>query len=146
MNTQKRRNSIVVACIALCAASAALADRESDKRFALADANGDGRISREEHAATASKLFGECDANHDGIVTAAEVDAASFVPIQRPSDADKTSTEKIRDLDRTNDGKLPTAEHTTSAEEEFAQIDVDNDGFLSREECAAAMQLMKWGS
>jgi hypothetical protein len=43
----------------------------------MMDTNGDGKISRAEHAAGAKQMFAQCDANRDGIVTAAEMDAAT---------------------------------------------------------------------
>ena len=44
--------------------------------FKAMDANRDGKVSREEHAAGARGMFEKMDANKDGKVTAAEMDAA----------------------------------------------------------------------
>ena len=37
------------------------------------DTNGDGKISRAEHAAAAAKMFDEADTNHDGYLTKQEI-------------------------------------------------------------------------
>src|SRR5204862_1847465 len=48
----------------------------SDAEFSKMDANEDGKITAEEHAAAARKMFEMMDRNKDGKVTAAEMDAA----------------------------------------------------------------------
>jgi hypothetical protein len=50
-------------------------EEEGNPRFLQMDANGDGRLSRAEHAAGSHSLFVAMDANHDGLVTAGEMDA-----------------------------------------------------------------------
>lgn len=50
-------------------------EEEGDPLFDRMDVNGDGHVSRSESVAGAKKLFAEIDANHDGFVTAAEMDA-----------------------------------------------------------------------
>ncbi len=51
-------------------------EEEGDPLFDQMDTNGDGHLSRREYAAGARKLFAAMDANHDGFVTAGEMDAA----------------------------------------------------------------------
>ncbi|RDZ27212.1 hypothetical protein [Lysobacter silvisoli] len=48
----------------------------SAEKIAVIDADRDGVITAEEHAAGAKKMFEQMDANRDGKVTAAEMDAA----------------------------------------------------------------------
>ena len=43
--------------------------------FAAMDTNKDGKVSAEEHAAAAKKMFDMMDANRDGKVSAAEMNA-----------------------------------------------------------------------
>lgn len=136
-----------MACsLALGALPSAFADHQADQHFKMMDANGDGKISRAEHAAGAKKMFEQCDANHDGIVTAAEMDAALAAQGHKPGKLDKSSAEKIREIDQDGDGKLTTAEHTAGTEKMFNKMDKNSDGFLSKEECDEGMKLMKKGA
>ena len=151
MNTRKQRTSVVVACtLALCALPAAFANHhdgdKSDQHFKLMDTNSDGKISRAEHAAGAKKMFAECDANKDGIVTAAEMDASMKKKGEMAAVDDKSSAEKIKEIDTDSDGKLTTAEHEAGVEKMFGKMDTNGDGFLSKEECDAGMKLMKKGA
>jgi Ca2+-binding EF-hand superfamily protein len=124
----------------------AFADTHADRHFKLMDQNGDGRISREEHATGARKMFNDSDANRDGIVTAAEMDAAMAKQGLTPAADDKNSAEKIAVLDQDKDGKLSTAEHDAGTETMFGKMDTNRDGFLSKEECDAGMKMMKKGA
>ena len=143
MNTTQR-SSIIIACgLALCALPQALANTHADKHFKMMDANGDGKISRAEHAAGAKKMFTQSDANRDGIVTAAEMDAAMAKQGGKPQQDDKTSAEKIQVIDQNGDGKLTTAEHEAGTEKMFGKMDKDGDGFLSKAECDEGMKMMK---
>jgi Ca2+-binding EF-hand superfamily protein len=49
-------------------------EEERDPQFRLMDANGDGRLSRAEYAAGSRSRFAAMDGDHDGLVTAAEMD------------------------------------------------------------------------
>jgi Ca2+-binding EF-hand superfamily protein len=147
MNTAKKRIGILAACsLALCAAPAAFAEHEADKHFKMMDANGDGKVSRAEHAAGAKKMFEQCDANRDGIVTAAEMDASMAKQGMKPASDEKSSAEKIKVIDQNNDGKLTAAEHATGSEKMFTKIDTNGDGFISKEESAEGMKMLKKGA
>jgi Ca2+-binding EF-hand superfamily protein len=151
MKTQKQRTAIAMACaLVLGALPTAWANNEgaakSDKHFAMMDTNGDGKISRAEHAAGAKKMFTECDANKDGIVTAAEMDASMKNKGEMAMKDDKTSAEKIKEIDTDNDGKLTATEHDAGVEKMFGKMDTDGDGSLSKAECDAGMKLMKRGT
>src|SRR5688500_16757109 len=103
MNTTQR-SSIILACgFALCALPQAHADTHAEKHVKLMDANGDGKVSRAEHAAGAKKMFQQCDASRDGIVTAAEMDAAMAKQGTPAAEDDKSSAEKIRVIDQNGD-------------------------------------------
>ena len=146
MNTLKR-SSVIIACgLALCAAPQALANTHAEKHFKLMDANGDGKVSRAEHAAGAKKMFQQSDANRDGIVTAAEMEATMAKQGAQAAGDDKTSAEKIRVIDQNGDGKLSTAEHEAGTEKMFGKMDTDGDGFLSKQECDEGMKMMKKGA
>jgi len=100
------------------------------------DANGDGRISRAEHAAGARKMFDKMDANHDGIVTAAEMDAPAR---RKPTGRHRPVVvgRKIKAIDIDGDGQLTAAEHAAGSDSMFSKMDTDGDGFLTKSELAA---------
>ena len=101
MNNGKKLNSILVACsLVFWALPAAFAGPDGDKHFKMMDTDGDGKISRAEHAAAAKQMFDQCDANHDGIATAAEMDAATARKGETPAKDDKTAAEKIQMIDQ----------------------------------------------
>ena len=144
MKITKHSTSLFVASgLALCALSNAFAGNDPDQHFQKMDTNGDGKISRPEHAAGAKKMFAECDANKDGSVTAAEMDASTALKGEKPGKNDKTSAEKIQEFDQNGDGKLSVAEHGAGSEKMFARMDKDGDGFLSKEECEEGQKIMK---
>lgn len=146
MNTGKKLNSILVACsLVLWALPAAFAGADSDKHFKMMDTDGDGKISRAEHAAAAKQMFDQCDANHDGIVTATEMDAATAKKGEKLAKDDKTSAEKIQMIDQNGDGKLTAAEHAAGSDKMFAKMDKNGDGFLSKAECDEGLKMMKKG-
>jgi Ca2+-binding EF-hand superfamily protein len=105
------------------------------------DSDGDGKLSRAEHAAGAQKAFEAMDTNHDGKVTAAEIDAAhARVKDRRPSRSMKaaalTGADKIKLMDRDGDGVITLAEHTADALVTFDKMDHDKDGQLTSAELA----------
>jgi Ca2+-binding EF-hand superfamily protein len=146
MNTLGRTSLILACSLALCAAPRALANSHAEQHFKMMDANGDGKVSRAEHAAGAKKMFQQCDANRDGIVTAKEMDAAMAKQGVKAGDDDKSSAEKIRVIDQNGDGKLTTAEHEAGTEKMFGKMDTNSDGFLSKQECDEGMKMMKKGA
>ena len=106
------------------------------------DSDGDGRLSREEHAAGARKMFEGMDADKDGKVTAAEMDTAhAHTTGRRPARSQKESglraADKIKVLDADKDGALTAAEHAAGTKAMFDKMDTDKDQFLSSTELAA---------
>ena len=112
--------------------------------FKSMDANGDGKISLEEHTAAAKKMFDTMDANHDGKVTAAEMDAAhEKVTGRKAARGEKTSAEKIRTIDANNDGVATAGEHESGSKRLFDVMDLNRDGFLSEAEFNAGHAPLK---
>jgi Ca2+-binding EF-hand superfamily protein len=106
------------------------------------DTNGDGLLSRDEHAAAARKMFDEMDANKDGKVTAEEIDSAhAHVKGRRPSRSMKAmnlrGADKIKLSDANKDGVLTADEHMAAAMANFARMDHDKNGQLTSAELAA---------
>lgn len=80
--TTQIRIPLLAAALALIAAPALAQETPKPKpmtsaeKIAAIDADRDGVITAEEHAAGAKKMFEQMDADRDGKVTAAEMDAA----------------------------------------------------------------------
>jgi hypothetical protein len=132
----------LVALLAACEATAT--DTSAiDAEFDAMDLDGDDRLSPQEHSRGAREMFEAMDADADGEVTAAEMEAASEAITGGPADADDpTAEEKIAVIDGDGDGVLSAAEHAAGAESMFAAMDSDADGFLSRAELAAGHEAM----
>lgn len=112
-----------------------------DAEFQMMNTNGDGKLSPQEHATGARKMFEAMDANHDGQVTAAEMDAAHEQMMAKlgktTKQTDMSAADKIKKVDSNNDGVLTAAEHAAASQSMFQKMDTDKDGQLTRAELAA---------
>jgi Ca2+-binding EF-hand superfamily protein len=118
----------------LAVALAAAADDDAHN-MQMMDGNGDGMISAAEHATGARQMFAKMDADHDGRVTASEMDAMHAQ--MKPADTagpTMSSAEKIKTIDTNGDGVLTASEHEAGARAMFAKMDANGDGSLSAEE------------
>lgn len=109
-----------------------------------ADANNDGNITRDEFLARPIQMFDRLDANHDGVISAAERP-------QRPERGDDDGPRRGRGADdgpghdrgdRPNpdadgNGTISRAEFTAMGAGMFAHLDANNDGRVTREEAQA---------
>jgi Ca2+-binding EF-hand superfamily protein len=144
----------VGAACGLFLSSAALAggDKEHKKggmaEMSTMDSNGDGKLSADEHATAARRMFEAMDTDKDGKVTATEMEAAHSQmmgsahdkadererPYKRPH---MTAAEKIAKVDTNGDGVLTAEEQTVGARTMFERMDTSKDGFLSKAELKA---------
>jgi Ca2+-binding EF-hand superfamily protein len=116
--------------------SVAFADQEA--MFEKMDANGDGKISPDEHTAAASRMFEKMDANSDGKVTAAEMTAAhQKMAGKKAEKGEMSAADKIKMFDTNGDGVLTADEHAAAAKTMFDKMDTDHDGYLSKAEVKA---------
>jgi Ca2+-binding EF-hand superfamily protein len=112
--------------------------------IARMDANGDGRIARDEisgndkHQERLAAKFAEIDGNHDGYLVRSELTAyhARMRP-QRVAEHARRFDEHFVAADLNRDGKLSrveVSEKMPRLTQGFAWMDENHDGFLSREE------------
>lgn len=112
--------------------------------IARMDANGDGRITREEitgngkHQERLAEKFAEIDGNHDGYLVRSELTAyhARMRP-QREAEHARRFDEHFVTADLNRDGKLSrveVSEKMPRLAQGFAWMDENHDGFLSRQE------------
>jgi EF hand len=94
----------------------------------------DSGISAEKHAGTAAKRFEMMDADHDGRISAAEINAShgaeSIVWANHP----ESTQDKIRSLDTNRDGTLTIAEYSAGSQKMFRVLDADGNGVLTPNE------------
>ena len=96
------------------------------------DANGDGKVSKEEFLAK-RPMFDKMDGNHDGSVTSDEVKAMPAV--QKHGG---TGQNFVAHFDGDKDGKVTTAEYDTKRTSFFDKIDKNKDGVIEQSEFKAA--------
>ncbi|HEY4368539.1 MAG TPA: hypothetical protein VGN07_14980 [Steroidobacteraceae bacterium] len=141
MNTRPESGLYAAALCAIGAfgiSSAALAGGGPDcqDKAAHIDAEGgaNGQISASDHAASAQKRFEAMDADHDGKVTAAEINAGHGAERIAWANKPMSAADKIKTFDRNNDGALSAKEYADGSQAMFNKLDTDSDGYLSAAE------------
>ena len=116
-------------------ADAATTESPAVQFIRMLDRDGDGRVSREEHAIRTTGTFDSMDGDHDGKVTVTEMDALR----SQLQGEDRTPTaDEIAKVDKDRDGMLSSDEHTLATRVEFDRADIDHDGFLTLAELEAS--------
>ena len=147
MNVSKAKTSLILACgLALVGLPCAFADNSGEHSanvmFKAMDTNGDSKVSRAEHAAYALKMFTDADANHDGLLSVAEMNAAHAKMTGKPAKDEMSVPDKFKAMDTNGDGQISQAEHAASADAMFIKMDADGDGVVSLSECSAGYDAM----
>ena len=100
--------------------------------FERFDADGDGRVTREEVEAFRSERFDEMDADGDGRVTLDEMREAAAAR------AAERAEERFADIDDDGDGTISKDELTPGPEIDiFARLDQNDDGAITEDELSA---------
>ena len=120
------------------AQAAGAADQSAiDHEMKDMDTNGDGKLSPDEHAAGARRMFDAMDANKDGKVTVAEMEGAhQRVTGKKATKGEMPAADKIKAVDTDGDGVLTAEEHRAASKSMFERMDTNHDGFVTREELA----------
>lgn len=102
------------------------------KMFDQADANKDGKVSKDEFAAMRDGFFAKLDADKDGVVTRAELRQTA------KARRDERRGRRFGRLDGDKDGKVTEADFMNRAKARFAKLDANKDGVLTQEELREA--------
>jgi len=131
--------------------------QQGDDMFRQMDANGDGRISAQEHEAGASAMFKRMDANRDGKVAGDEKMPMGAHGGGGHGGAMKQGAAMKHDgmghdgmhhrgmmmmADSNKDGAITAAEHAAAAKAMFDRMDADQDGRIAGVELDAGHQGM----
>ena len=123
-----------------------------DPRFDRMDRNGDGRISHDEYMTVArehaEKLFNTIDVQHRGFITLEDIRAARDAMMSRrgrqaPAGGPwRYLEDNFAVIDANRDGRITRdeflADATARAEKSFARLDANGDGYITRDEYKAA--------
>ena len=88
------------------------------------DANGDGRISRDEVPERMERIFGRLDANGDGFIDEDELEGMASRP----------RMQRFLESDENGDGRLSRDELPEQMRQRFERMDANGDGYIDREE------------
>ena len=107
------------------------------------DANGDGKITKDEASEDLKLFFGEIDANGDGGIDVQEAQVmvkemqgqpTTAQPSATPPQGEMTAAQLIGFMDKNGDGKIAKDEANDQLKPAFAQFDQNKDGFLDSTE------------
>jgi Ca2+-binding EF-hand superfamily protein len=115
----------------------------AEAEMKIMDTNHDGKITAMEHTVGAKKMFEMMDSNENGMVTPAEMDVShrKMMGAHGPK-PEMSSAEKIKVVDKDQDGELSAEEHFTASREMFDRMDSDGDRALTQAEIQAGHDRM----
>lgn len=105
--------------------------------FEGADANNDGNITRDEFLARPIQMFERLDANHDGVISAAERPQRQERGERGGDDGPRAERGDRPNPDTDGNGTISRAEFTAMGAGMFDHLDANNDGRVTREEAQA---------
>jgi hypothetical protein len=124
-------------------ASAALA-ATLGSATAIAQRGPMGPVTKDAYLAMQKERFDGMDANHDGVVTKAELTAQIAERMGEAPPADRVDM-MFKMIDTDGDGKATAAEAAAAETARFATLDTDHDGTLTPEERRAGMMGLRAG-
>jgi Ca2+-binding EF-hand superfamily protein len=121
------------------------------------DKNHDGRITREEYLNPSKKRFAKADANRDGVISPQEGRTAKAKLLEKQAKADARRRAKglpvkernksgrppkpyLSTFDADKNGRVTQKEYLERRKQKFAEMDLNHDGVISREEARIAKQ------
>ncbi len=111
------------------------------ERIMESDADGDGRISREEAPEMLLRRFDRMDIDGDGYVTRAELEQRMRRGPRGGPPPDLV--ERIMSADADGDGRVSREEAPERMRQRFDRMDADGDGYVSREEAGQAAERIR---
>lgn len=137
MQTMQRNRILTwLVCGALIGGTAGLASAQrgagGGSPFDRADANGDGKVTRDEYVAAREAQFGRMDRNQDGVVSKADFPRAA----SRPA-AEGRLDQFIAEADVNKDGAVSKDELAQASTPAFDRADTNHDGVIDQAEAAA---------
>lgn len=117
--------AVIVGILATGTAYAAKDDGDGDPRrdrFERLDADGNGRIDRDEFAKVGDFRFGKLDADGDGVITLAELEER---------ERSERLARRFEHLDADDSGEVTRSEFTAAGDRMFEHLDENGDGTLS---------------
>lgn len=109
-----------------------------DNILAKADADHDGRISRDEFQVARAARFDKFDRNHDGFL-----DNSDMPRRMRSSDRMQKFQAMLNMADTDHDGRVSREEYESAGTRMFGLVDVNHDGYLDQDEREQAVQRMR---
>lgn len=115
----------------------------AEAEMKIMDTNHDGKITAMEHTVGAKKMFEMMDANENGTVTASEMDMnrRQMMGAHGPK-PEMSSADKIKVVDKDQDGELSSEEHFSASRKMFDEMDTDGDRALTLAEIKAGHEKM----
>ncbi len=142
----KRLSPLLLAVATFCGA-ASMAHAQGPGGGRSQDADGDGKVSASEHAASGVQRFQRMDENGDGLIDKAEAKAIRKRTADRmmnagvPPSVMAARPDPIVEMDANKDGQVTQEEAAALQQARFAAADTNGDGALD----AAEQQAMRPG-